>query len=238
MTNASLDQSLHATLAKLTGGVSPAGLAVAWTDWAAHVALSPDRQKDMAEAALGGAFSKALQNGEGEQRFAHPLWDMPPYAFYKTGFLAAQSWWETALAPMAGFDPKHQRALDFYARQVLDMWSPSNFPATNPAVVAKAIETRGASIQQGWQNWLDDMGSTFTGHPRQTPGFKVGETVAITPGDVVFRNRLIELIRYRPTQKKRHAPPLFIVPAWIMKFYVLDLSPENSLVRYFVRPRF
>ena len=234
MAEPSLDKSLHATLAKLTGGVSPAGLAVAWTDWAAHVALSPDRQKEMALAAWGGALSEAWKDGEGEQRFAHPLWDVPPYAAFRIGFLAAQNWWETALAPMSGFDPKHQRALDFYARQFLDMWSPSNFPMTNPAVAARAIETQGASLQQGWQNWLDDMGSTLTGHPRETPDFKVGVTVAITAGDVVFRNRLVELIRYHPTQKRRHAPPLFIVPAWIMKYYVLDLSPENSLVRHFV----
>ena len=234
MTDASTDRTLKAALGKLTGGVSPAGLAVAWMDWASHVSLSPDRQREMTAAAFGGSFAKALQDSEDEKRFTHPLWSVPPYAAYKTGFLAAQNWWETALAPIPGYDPKHQRALNFYARQWLDMWCPTNFPGLNPAVSAKALETGGASLVQGWQNWLDDLHSTLTGRPRPAPGFVVGETVAATPGDVVYRNRLIELIRYRPTTKKRRAPPLFIVPAWIMKFYILDLSATNSLVGFLV----
>ncbi|KNG91862.1 PHA/PHB synthase family protein [Pseudaestuariivita atlantica] len=234
MAETSLDRRVNATLAKLTGGVSPAGLAVAWTDWATHVALSPERQKEIGLAAFGGAVAASLEDEKADKRFSHPLWSLPPYAAFKTGFLAAQNWWQTALAPMSGFDAKHQRALDFYARQALDMWCPTNFPITNPVVVAKAIETRGASLQQGLKNWLDDLGSTLTGHPRSVPGYDVGETLAVTPGDVVYRNRLVEVIRYHPTQEKRKGPPIFIVPAWIMKYYVLDLSPHNSMVWYLV----
>ena len=230
----SLDRKVNATLAKLTGGVSPAGLAVAWTDWATHAALSPERQREIGLAALGGAVAKAVTDGEADKRFAHSLWSLPPYAAVKTGFLAAQSWWETALAPMSGFDTKHQQALNFYARQALDMWCPTNFPLTNPVVAAKAIETSGASLQQGWRNWIDDFGSTLTDHPRSAPENVVGETLAITPGDVVYRNHLVEVIRYHPTKEKRLGPPIFIVPAWIMKYYVLDLSPHNSMVRYLV----
>ena len=232
------DRALHAALAKLTSGVSPAGLAVAWTDWAVHAALSPARQREMIEAALGGAEAEALEDTTPDPRFSHELWKLPPYAGYKAAFLSAQHWWKTALAPMSGFDPKHQRALDFYARQALDMWCPANFPALNPAVAARAIETQGASVTRGWQNWLDDLGSTLTGKPRPAPEFEVGKTVAVTPGDVVYRNRLVELIRYRPAGKQVKAPPLFIVPAWIMKFYILDLSPHNSLIRYCVEQGF
>ncbi|MEM8800938.1 MAG: alpha/beta fold hydrolase [Pseudomonadota bacterium] len=230
----SLDRRVNATLAKFTGGVSPAGLAVAWTDWATHVALSPERQKEIGMAACGGAVAASLADEEADKRFAHPLWSLPPYAAYKMGFLAAQYWWQTALAPMSGFDAKHQRALDFYARQALDMWCPTNFPMTNPVVAARAIETRGANLQQGWKNWLDDLSSTLTGHPRPAPGYVVGETLAVTLGDVVHRNRLVEVIRYHPKKEKRKGPPIFIVPAWIMKYYVLDLSPHNSMVRYLV----
>lgn len=228
------DRAVNATLAKLTGGVSPAGLAVAWTDWASHLALSPERQSDLVKSALGGALAEALTPATEDPRFAHPFWDLPPYAVYKTGFLAAQNWWETALAPLSGFDPKHQRALAFYARQALDMWCPSNFALLNPAVAAKAMETKGQSVARGAQNWLDDLASTLAQRPRPTPGFIVGKTLATTPGAVVYKNRLVELIRYTPAQTTRHAPPLFIVPAWIMKFYVLDLSQHNSLVRYLV----
>lgn len=229
-----LDRKVNATLAKLTGGVSPAGLAVAWTDWATHVALSPERQQEMGLAAFGGAAAASLADGAADKRFAHPLWAFPPYAAFKTGFLAAQNWWETALAPMSGFDAKHQRALEFYARQMLDMWCPTNFSFTNPVVTAKAIETSGASLMQGWKNWQDDLASTLTGHPRAAPDYVVGETLAVTSGDVVYRNRLVEVIRYHPSQEKRQGPPIFIMPAWIMKYYVLDLSPHNSMVRYLV----
>lgn len=229
---ASPDRTVNATLGKLTGGVSPAGLSVAWTDWAAHVALSPERQKDLITAACGGALANAMNEADQDKRFAHPFWNLPPYAGFRAGFLAVQNWWETALAPIPGFDPKHQRALQFHARQALDMWCPTNFPATNPAIAARAVKTGGKSVVQGWRNWLDDMGSTLSARPRPAPGYVVGETLAVTPGDVVYQNRLVEVIRYHPTKKKRLGPPIFIVPAWIMKYYVLDLSPANSVVRY------
>jgi polyhydroxyalkanoate synthase len=195
------------------------------------VALSPERQKEMSLAAFGGAVAASLADAEEDKRFAHPLWSLPPYTAFKTGFLAAQNWWMNALAPMSGFDTKHQRALEFYARQALDMWCPTNSPITNPVVAAKAIETSGESLQQGWKNWLDDLGSTLTGHPRPAPGYVLGETLAVTPGDVVYRNRLIEVIRYHPTQKKRRGPPIFIAPACMHEIHMYVFSPSHSLAR-------
>ncbi|WP_415401109.1 PHA/PHB synthase family protein [Tateyamaria sp. SN3-11] len=236
----SADQKLHATLARLTGGLSPAALMVAWTDWAAHTALSPDRQRAMLSA-VGEGMGTVVMSDPGAQsdpRFADPLWQLPPYSFYRDTFLATQNWWQKALAPLPGLDPKHQRALEFYARQALDMVSPSNFALTNPVVLNRAVKTGNASLAQGWQHWLDDAVTTATGKPRDLGPFKVGQTLAITPGDVVYRNRLVELIRYHPTTPDLARPPIFIVPAWIMKYYILDLSPENSMIAYLVAQGF
>lgn len=228
------DQSLHAAIAKLSGGVSPSGLMVAWTDWATHVALSPERQLEMWTAAA----PKPIRADNKDPRFADPLWDVLPYAIYKAAFLATQAWWQVALAPMPGVDPKHQRALDFYARQALDMVSPANFPFTNPVVAKRAIETKGQSLLNGWDNWLTDVSTTLRRMPRPAEGYKVGKDVAVTPGNVVYRNRLVELLHYQPKNGPSQGPPIFIVPAWIMKYYILDLSPVNSLVKYLVERGF
>ncbi|WP_339106730.1 PHA/PHB synthase family protein [Roseovarius rhodophyticola] len=171
---------------------------------------------------------------ENDPRFANPLWNLPPYCFYRNVFLAAQDWWHEAFGPLPGVDPKHQNAMDFYSRQALDMFCPANFPLTNPTVLDRAVRSCGQSIVNGWRNWLDDLATTLTGVPREHDPFKVGETIAVTPGDVVFRNRLVELLRYHPKGSKVKKPPVFIVPAWIMKYYILDLSPQNSLVSYLV----
>ncbi len=230
---ATLDQTIHATIARLTGGVSPAGIMVAWTDWATHVAASPERQKDMALAAIAPSGVSA-----DDPRFKDPVWNLPPFVAYKTAFLAAQNWWDTALAPLSGVDPKHQRALQFYARQALDMFCPANFALTNPMVAKRAWDTRGESVRKGWENWITDLKTTTNRKPRQIDNFVVGQDVATSPGDVVFRNQLVELLHYKSRSSRRKGPPVFIVPAWIMKFYILDLSPENSLIGYLTRNGF
>ncbi|MEL6913166.1 MAG: alpha/beta fold hydrolase [Pseudomonadota bacterium] len=226
----SADQSFHSLLAKLSGGVSPAGLMVAWTDWATHVALSPERQLEMWSSAMLLPVSKHRE----DRRFADALWDDPPFSFYKSAFLATQAWWQVALAPLPGVDPKHQRAVDFYARQALDMASPSNYAATNPLVAQRAFQSGGESLVDGFDNWLTDVSTTLRRKPRPAEGFEVGKDVAITPGQVVFRNRLVELLHYLPSNGASKGPPIFVVPAWIMKFYILDLSPSNSVVKYLV----
>ena len=145
-----------------------------------------------------GTVMMSDPDAQNDPRFADPLWQLPPYSLYRDTFLATQTWWQQALAPMPGLDPKHQRALTFYARQALDMVSPSNFALTNPVVLHRALKTGNASLAQGWQHWLDDAVTTVTGKPRDLGRFKVGQPLAITPGDVVYQNRLVELIRYHP----------------------------------------
>ena len=125
------------------------------------------------------------------------------------------------------------------ARQLLDAFSPVNFPFTNPVVLETVIQQGGMNFIRGATNFCEDWQRLLTGKkPVGTEAFQVGRDLAVTPGKVVFRDRLIELIQYEPVTKKVYAEPILIVPAWIMKYYILDLSPENSLVKYFTQQGF
>ena len=124
-------------------------------------------------------------------------------------------------------------------RQILDMLSPSNFILTNPVVQRRIVETGGANLMQGAMNFADDLKRSMRClKPAGAEAFQVGRNVAVTPGKVVYRNRLIELIQYAPQTETVHSEPILFVPAWIMKYYILDLSPQNSLVRYLVEHGF
>ena len=123
--------------------------------------------------------------------------------------------------------------VEFLSRQILDIFSPSNFLVTNPAVQRRILETGGQNLVRGFRNFLEDWERIVRNKPAAgTEAFQVGSDVAVTPGKVVYRNRLIELIQYKPTTERVRPEPILVVPAWIMKYYIFDLSPENSLVRY------
>jgi len=146
-----------------------------------------------------------------------------------------QQWWYNATSEIRGVSKHHEDIAVFVARQLLDIVSPSNFLWTNPQALARTVESGGLNLYLGWQNWLADFERQQAGRPPAgVEDFRPGEAVALTPGQVVFRNRLMELIQYAPATSAVHAEPLLIVPAWIMKYYILDLSPANSLVRYLV----
>ncbi|WP_454685406.1 PHA/PHB synthase family protein [Ancylobacter moscoviensis] len=244
-----IDRMSNALLAQATSGFSPASLALAFLDWSLHLASAPGKQAELtAKAArkatkLGTHLLSATQDGAppcieplpGDYRFAAPEWRKPPYSIWSQAFLLNQQWWHNVTHEVPGVTPHHEHVVSFVARQLLDVFSPSNHPLTNPEVVAKTIETGGGNFIQGWRNFIEDASRVATSQPPVgADGFIPGETVAVTPGKVVYRNHLIELIQYSPTTETVLAEPILIVPAWIMKYYILDLSRQNSLVRYLV----
>lgn len=247
-----LDRKTHAMIGRMTGGIMPSALADAWLDWASHLAISPGRQLEL--AALAGREAIRLWQEarpvqpcappctharENDRRYRDEAWSQWPYRSFANAHLAMEAWWREATSKVHGVKPENRAMVDFAARQILDLWSPSNFFATNPEIMNKARETRGRSLAEGYHHWLEDIRLAATGKPAAgTEAFKVGKTVAITPGKVVARTPLAEIIQYTPTTARVHAEPIVIVPAWILKYYILDLSPQNSLVRHLVSEGF
>jgi polyhydroxyalkanoate synthase len=244
------DCLLHGKLARMTQGVSLTGLGLAWMDWGMHLAQSPGkwyqlldkaRRKDLrwlgyaARASVGVATEPCIVPLPQDRRFANPAWQRWPYNLMQQAFLLNQQWWHNATTGIDGVSKHHQDMVSFMARQMLDLASPVNFIPTNPEVCEAICEEGGANFVRGLSNALEDARRARSDEPPVgTEQFRPGIDVATTPGRVVFRNRLMELIQYSPTTTTVHAEPLLIVPAWIMKYYILDLSPGNSLVRHLV----
>ena len=245
-----LDRAFKANLARLTAGITPAGLSGVYFDWLAHLMLSPGKQLELVEKAgrkaqrlfqyagqviVDPAAPPTIRPLPQDQRFRDEGWQQWPYNFIYQAFLLTQQWWHNATTDVDGLDPEHERVVCFVARQLLDRYAPSNNPFLNPEVARATLETGGMNLIHGWQNFAEDWERAAAGKPPVgSEEFKVGENIAVTPGKVVYRNRLIELIQYAPTTDEVYAEPVLIVPAWIMKYYILDLSPENSMVRYLV----
>jgi polyhydroxyalkanoate synthase len=244
----SFDRPLHASLGRLTAGVSPAALGLAWADWVQHLLFSPDKQLELANEALRAwaslvafcqrgslAWEDAPEQALPDKRFAGPGWQRWPFNAAAQGFLLAQDLWQTATIGVHGVSGHHEDVVSFVARQLLSMASPANFLLTNPEVLEATVRQGGMNLVRGSINLIEDWRRATSGkRPVGTEAFEVGRDLAVTPGTVIFRNRLIELIQYAPTTETVHAEPILIVPAWIMKYYILDLSPANSLVRFLV----
>ena len=244
VTSDPLDRLFHAREARLTGSLSPVSLTLAYLDWALHLANAPGRQLELAREA-GRQWARLFSPGRcttpahGDRRFSDPAWSHPPFNVISQAFLLAEEWWRDATLGPPGVAKSHGDVVAFGARQILDMFSPSNFVATNPEVLAAAAKESGWNFANGFRNYLADMRQIANGQPMdETNGFVVGRDVAVTPGKVVLRNELIELIQYAPTTDRVRPEPILIVPAWIMKYYILDLSPNNSLIRNLVSQGF
>ncbi|MGE0270270.1 MAG: PHA/PHB synthase family protein [Alphaproteobacteria bacterium] len=245
-----LDRQLHAWQGRMTAGLSPTALMQAYADWAVHLANSPGKQVRLAEKAVrkglkfgfwfrhavsGTVDKPAIEPLPQDHRFAGDDWQSWPFNSLYQAFLFNQQWWDNATTDIRGVDRKHEAIVRFATRQMLDAVSPANFLFTNPEVLRATFEQGGANLWRGFQTYIEDIEQLFL--PRKGADddrFIVGRDVAVTPGKIVHRNRLAELIQYEPTTDVVHPEPVFIVPAWIMKYYILDLSPTISLVKYLV----
>jgi polyhydroxyalkanoate synthase len=245
-----IDRSVHALTARFTAGLSPIALANAYSDWACHLAFLPGKRMHLVEKAakkwlrfatyvarrsLQPETPPCIEPLPQDRRFEAPAWREAPFDLYWQSFLLVQQWWHNAMTGVRGVTRQDENIVAFGTRQWLDLMSPSNHFLTNPEVLARTQAEGGMNLVRGAQNLLEDWRRSIGGEkPVGSEAFVAGRDVAITPGRVVFRNRLIELIQYAPTTGEVRPEPVLIVPAWIMKYYILDLSPRNSLVRYLV----
>ncbi len=233
-------------LAGLESALSPEALSHFGVALAAHPTrvVGPTRRFGLAlaEAAyattarwFGGSRPAPLEPEAGDRRFLDPAWRDHPWFFgLEQGYLAWARYMHELLDAAdleqgEGERARHKLGL------VVDGLSPTNFLATNPLALRRAVETKGASVVAGVHNFLDDL-ATNGGKPRQVDAskFRVGENLACTPGKVVFRNELMELIQYAPTTKTVHTTPLLCSPPWINKYYVMDLAPGRSFIEWAV----
>jgi polyhydroxyalkanoate synthase len=247
-----LDRMLQANLSPLTSGISPAALTLAFVDWYIHLMMHPSKQADLIEQAQGSSFrlgcsliNMVLDNPVEElaikcppldKRFADQDWQQYPYNVIYQSFLLLQEWWDEATTDIHGISLHHEQVINFTMRQILDMFSPSNSPFINPEVLKATWEQQGQNFINGFYNFIEDSRRSLMNEPPYgAEAYVVGENMAISPGKVIYRNDLIELIQYEPLTKEVYANPILITPAWIMKYYILDLTPRHSLVRYLVK---
>lgn len=247
--HAGVDSFIHARQAKFTMNLSPVTQFLAFLDWWINLADSPGTQfriaEDMIEKSANFwdyALRTLLKTGEkpekpliADRRFEAEAWQQQPFVFMHQSFLLAEQWWQNATHEIPGVSRHHQNVVSFMARQFMDLFSPANSLWTNPLLIQATREEGGQNLIRGFENMMEDWRRLRNKElPAGAENFRPGEKVAVTPGKVVFRNRLFELIQYAPTTKKVYAEPVLIVPAWIMKYYILDLSPHNSLVKHLV----
>jgi polyhydroxyalkanoate synthase subunit PhaC len=246
---ANIDRALRAAVARSSRGIAWPSLMAAYSDWFFHLATAPGKQMELGAKAVRKSARLARYAVESaatpcepcieplpqDRRFRDPAWQVFPFNLVYQSFLLQQQWWWNATNDVKGMSEHHQRLISFMARQILDVVSPSNFIPTNPEVLKRTAETGGTNLVSGatdwWRDWLAYASGT---QRREAVRFEPGREVACTPGKVVFRNDLIELIQYAPATPDVYAEPVLIVPSCVLKYYILDLSPNNSLVRYLV----
>jgi polyhydroxyalkanoate synthase subunit PhaC len=218
-----------------------------WADMAANPAKLVTQQVEFwaetvkhyaaAQQAMVG-LAAPEDPGPADKRFQNPLWDSNPFFnFVKQQYQMNAAALQRAVQAVEGLEARDQRRLDYFTRQIIDMMAPTNFLMTNPDALEKAVETEGESLVKGLENLVHDIeanGGDLMVTLADKEAFTVGGNIATTPGDVVFRNRLFELIQYRPATEQVHEIPVVIFPPWINKFYILDLKPQNSFIKWLV----
>jgi polyhydroxyalkanoate synthase len=254
-----LDQRLMAAVGRHTASMSPTLAWLSFVDWVRHLAVAPGHQFELLQLALSQQLMLAQYVGSSslrlpplplekktkragienmpvqDWRFTSDDWHHWPYNIWHQSYLLADQWWRKATTDVPGVSDHHAHVVSFAASEWLKLFSPRHYLLTNPEVQRKTLEEWGANLVRGTLHLLDDAGRQVTGAPPYgAEQFVVGKNVATTPGKVIARNALMELIQYEPTTAKVRPEPILIVPAWIMKYYILDLSPHNSLIRYLV----
>lgn len=243
-----LDAETAAFLGGMAKGLDVRRVALAYVHWCVHLGMAPGKAAQLGELWLRqnaqlGAFAlkstlhkdvpRVIEPEAGDRRFADKAWRQPPFSILEQGYLLRRNWWQQATSGVSGLAARNEDLVNFYTRLTLDALAPCNFPWTNPEVVRETWQTGGRNLLKGARNFVRDKYRDKTGQPpKALVDFKVGDNMAPTAGKVVYRNRLIELIQYEPTTARVHPEPVLIVPAWIMKYYILDLSEGKSLVRY------
>lgn len=242
------DRMLHAWLAEITLGISPASLILAYIDWFLHLLVYPIKQQELLRDAnrkiemflnyvkyslLGQKCDPCIVPQKKDSRFENRLWQELPFAFYAQGFLLTEHWWQLATTHIHGVSRHHTEIVNFVTRQWLDMLSPSNFLPTNPEVIKTTLDEQGQNLIKGLDHLIDDLSRFIQNElPRDAEQFKLGTDLATCEGKIIYRNSLFELIQYAPKTQKVYPEPILIIPAWIMKYYILDLSPNNSMVKF------
>src|SRR6516162_7291929 len=235
------------------GMASPLAIGVAFFEMTARMMSDPSRMvqaqlslwKDYltlwqrtAQRFLGGDARPMIEPSAGDRRFRDAAWtENTLFDFIKQSYLLTARWLQSAVRDVEGIDERTARKVDFYTRQFVDALAPSNFLMTNPEVLRATIESRGENLLHGLKNLLDDLErgkGRLAISMTDMAAFRIGENIAVTPGKVVYQNDLLQLIQYKPTTATVKRRPLLIIPPWINKFYILDLRPANSFIRWAV----
>ena len=238
-----MDKFYQAHLGKLTAGVSPAALASSYFSWMTQLLQSPGTLTRLASYPLlhTEEYISNLINhdkpGDGKDvRFHTENWSMYPWRLWAEQFLQFEDWCSQATTKVAGLPVPVKRTVAFRMRQIVDALSPSNFVLTNPDLFRETIRSNGQNLIRGTELAIQDFIEKITGAPPAgVENFIPGEHVAVTKGKAIFKNHLIELIQYEAQTEKVYKEPILMLPAWIMKYYILDLLPQNSLVNWLVQ---
>jgi len=195
-----------------------------------------DLWKSAAQRVHGEPSVEVAQPGKGDKRFADPDWSQNPvFDVIKQSYLITSDWLNELVGGVEGVEPITKRRVEFFTKMLTDAFSPSNFLLSNPAALREAMQTEGESLLKGMENFAADLtrgGGQLSISQTDFSQFKVGENVATAPGKVIFQNELIQILQFDPTTEHVCEIPLLIFPPWINKFYILDLRPENSMIRW------
>ncbi len=233
--------------------VDPFHLTDACTAWFKAIATDPQKVLDAslqywqdalqlyqqgALALMGMESESVITESRGDRRFRHEAWqNQPVFNLIKQSYLLTARWARDLVSDVNGLAHQDAEKVAFFTERYLESLSPTNFALTNPAVIEKTIESNGDNLVQGLRNLLSDLKKSdgqLQISMTDTQAFELGRNVATTPGKVIFRNRMLELLQYQPTTEQVFSQPLLIIPPWINKYYILDLQPENSFIRWLV----